>query len=221
MCLLGPPDQWPVCLRRTGLFPLRLARGVERGRLDEFMYRVYGMYPTVLAARMSAGRWDQAGHGDSPFPDPPRLRPHNPFPWDDFVGPLPGDAIRNQPHLRPVAPPGWWWPQDFVPHLVRWARVMAWMPGPAEVSWVELALDYEALVGRALPASPYNRLRGTRLPPGEGTQVLRKAVGLVERHLVAGTLLCGAPVGWCRSLLPFGGRMCAGVSARSSRLATR
>ena len=85
------------------------------------------------------------------------------------------------------------------------------MPGPAEVSWAVLALDYEAFVGRALPASPDHRLRGTRLPLRERARVLRKAAGLVERRLVAGTLLCGAPLGWSRSLLPLGGRMCASL----------
>ena len=75
-------------------------------------------------------------------------------------------------------------------------------------------MDYEAFVGRALPASPDHRLRGTRLRLGERAQVLRKAVGLAGRHLVAGTLLSGAPLGRCRSLLPLGGRMCAGLSAR-------
>ena len=49
------------------------------------------------------------------------------------------------------------------------------MPGPAEVSWAKLALDYEAFVGRALLASCDHRLRGTRLPLG-------KAAGLVERY---------------------------------------
>ena len=83
------------------------------------------MYMAVLAARMAAGRGDQAGHGDSLFPDQLRPRPRNPFPWDDFVGPLPGDAIRNQPRLRPGAPPGWRWPQAFVQDLVRWARALA------------------------------------------------------------------------------------------------
>ena len=71
------------------------AQGVERELLDEFLYRLYGMYLAVLAARMAASRGDQAGHGDSLFPDQPRPRPRNPFPWDDFVSPLPGDAIRN------------------------------------------------------------------------------------------------------------------------------
>ena len=32
---LGPPDQWPACLRWAGLFPPWLAQGVERGLLDE------------------------------------------------------------------------------------------------------------------------------------------------------------------------------------------
>ena len=39
-------------------------------------------------------------------------------------------------------------------------------------------------------------------------------MGLTERHLAGGTLMSGAPLGRCRSLLPLGGRMCAGLSAR-------
>ena len=82
------------------------------------------------------------------------------------------------------------------------------MPGPAEVSWAELALDYEAFAGRALPASPDHCLRGTRLPLGERAQILRRAAGLVEHHLVAGKVLCVAPLRRCRSLLPLRGRVC-------------
>ena len=93
--------------------------------------------------------------------------------------------------------------------LVRWARALARKPGPAEISWAELAQDSEAFLG-----SPDHRLRGTRLPLGERAQVLRKGVGLAERHLVAGTLVSRAPLGRCRSLLPLGGRVCVGLSAR-------
>ena len=85
------------------------------------------------------------------------------------------------------------------------------MPGPAELSWAELALDYEALTGKALPASPDQRLRGARLPLGERAQVQRKEAGLIKRQLVAGTLLCRAPLERCRSLLPLGDRACAGL----------
>ena len=66
---LGLPDQWPACLRKAGLFPLRLAQGMDRGLLDGFLYHLCGMYLAVLAARVVASREDQAGHGDSLFPD--------------------------------------------------------------------------------------------------------------------------------------------------------
>ena len=144
-------------------------------------------------------------NGDSLFPVQPRPRLGNPYPWDDFVAPLPWDIIRHPPRLRPGTPPGWRWPQDFIHDFVRWARALAWMPGPAEVSRAKLALDYEVSVGRALLASPDHRLRGTHLPLGERAQILRKPVDLAERHLAAGTLLSGTPLGRCRSLLPLGG----------------
>ena len=98
---LGPRDQWPSCLRKVGLFPLRLTLGVDQGLLGEFLYRLCGMYLAVLAARMAANRGDQPGHGDSLFPDQPRPRPRNLYSRDDFVGPLSGDAIRHQPRLQP------------------------------------------------------------------------------------------------------------------------
>ena len=76
---LGPPDRWPSCLRKAGLFPLRLAQGVDRDLLDEFLYRLYGMYLAVLAARMAASQGDQPGHGNSLFPEQPRPRPRDPY----------------------------------------------------------------------------------------------------------------------------------------------
>ena len=107
---LGPPDRWPFCLRKAGFFPFRLAQRVDRDLPNEFLYRLYGMYLAVLAARMAAGAGDQPGHGDSLFPEQPRPRPRNPFPWDAFVGPIPGDATRHQPRLQPGVPADWRWP---------------------------------------------------------------------------------------------------------------
>ena len=77
---LGPPHRWPSCLRKAGLFPLRLEQGVDPDLLDEFLYRLYCMYLAVLAARMAAGAGDQPGHGHSLFPEQPRPRPRNPYP---------------------------------------------------------------------------------------------------------------------------------------------
>ena len=211
---LGPPPQWPPCLRRAGLMPLLLSRGMERALLDEFLYRLYGMYLAVLAARIAAGQGNPEGPGGALFPEAPRPRPRHSFPWSDLVGPLPREVQRERPQPRPGVPQGWRWPQDFLQDVLRWARALSWPPGPGEVSWVELALDYEAFVGRALPAAPDHKLRGARLPLGERARVLRKAVELAGRHLAAGSLLRGRPVGRCRSLLPLGGRLCAGLSAR-------
>ena len=92
---LGPLDQWPSCLRKAGLFPLRLAQGVDRGLLAEFLYRLYGMYLAVLVARMAASHGDQPGHGDSLFLDPPRPRPRTPTPGTTSSAPYRGTRSAN------------------------------------------------------------------------------------------------------------------------------
>ena len=162
-----------------------------------------GIYLAVLATRMAASRGDQVGNGDSLFPNQPRPRPRSPFPWDVFFRLFPGDAVRNQPRLRPWAPLGRRWPQVFVMDVVRWARALAGL-GPAELSSADPALDYKAFVARALPATGDHRLQGTRLPMGERARVVHKAARLLKRHVAAGTLLCGTPPRRCHSLLPFG-----------------
>ena len=40
------------------------------------------------------------------------------------------------------------------------------------MSWPVLALDFEAFVSRALPASRHHKLQGMVLPTGERAQVL-------------------------------------------------
>ena len=62
---LGPPDRWPSCLRKAGLFPLRLAQGVDRDLLDEFLYR--------LAAGMAAS-WGISRATATPFSRSSRVR---------------------------------------------------------------------------------------------------------------------------------------------------
>ena len=117
-------------------------------------------------------------------------------------------ALRMQPGM----PTGWLgWQPAFAHDLVWWGRALAWQPGPGDALWVELAPDYEASICRALPTSLHHKPRGTCLPLGERAQVLRRAAQLVQRHMVAGRLLQGAPTDQCRSLLPLGGRLCKGL----------
>ena len=66
---LGPPPHPPPCLRRAGLMPPRLSQGVERARMDEFVYHMYGMYLAVTAARMAAGQGNPEGPWLALFPE--------------------------------------------------------------------------------------------------------------------------------------------------------
>ena len=52
--------------------------------------------------------------------------------------------------------------------------MLRWQEG--EVSYAELAMDFEATSGRALPARPEHALRMTLLPLQERAAVLRQAV---------------------------------------------
>ena len=61
-------------------------------------------------------------------------------------------------------PPHWPWEATFLHALLRWARALLWLPGQGQVTYVELALDFEEHAGRALPAAPGHKLAG-RVPP--------------------------------------------------------
>ena len=66
---------------------------------DEICYVKHVLDPLCALFSMAASQGDQPGHGDSLCPERPRPRPRDPYPWDAFVGPLPGDAVRHQPRL--------------------------------------------------------------------------------------------------------------------------
>ena len=66
---LPPRAHAPVAIvpAEGSLFPLRLAHGLDRGLLDEFLCRLYGMYLAVLAAHMAASEGGQPGRRAFPF----------------------------------------------------------------------------------------------------------------------------------------------------------
>ena len=112
------------------------------------------------------------------------------YPWADLCDPLPRLPPVLALHMRPRMPPGWpRWEPAFAHIPVRWAWALAWQPGPGDVSGAELALDYEAFIGRVLPPYPHYKLQGTRLPRGERAQVLHHAARLVQQHMASRRLL--------------------------------
>ena len=211
---LGPPTGWPACLPRAGLLPLALSAGADRRQVDKFLYRLYGMYLAVLAARYAHTRLGEQGHGEALFPRRPAPCGKGGYPWQDLSGPLPQLPAAPGMQLRPGVPPARPWELPFAQDVVRWAAALRRQDGQGDVTWAELALDCETFLGRALPASPHHQLRGMRLALPERAQVVRQAARLLQRHMAAGRFLQGAPSDRCRALVPLGGRLCAGLRAR-------
>ena len=104
---LGPLDRWPACLRRAGLMPLQLAKGMDRDCLDEFLYRLYSMYLAVLVARIAAGQADPQAPGTLLSRFPPgrgRAAPtHGETSWAPCPG---GGGLRRSAHAYDRGPRG-------------------------------------------------------------------------------------------------------------------
>ena len=141
MPALALPSAWPVCLRATGLLPAVLVRPEEVDHAGRLMYRLYGTYLTVLAARRHAGA------GPLVFAiarrHPPDAR--RGYPWGQLgAGPHPPAPPSAPLALRAGPPPGWPWEASFAMALLQWASRLRWLPGQGHVTYVELALDFEA-----------------------------------------------------------------------------
>ena len=92
---LGPATHWPACLRRTGLRPLAPSAGGDLQHVDEFLYRLHGMYLAVLTARYARTRSGGLGQGEALFPRRPAPGGRGGYPWQDLCGPLPQLSAEN------------------------------------------------------------------------------------------------------------------------------
>ena len=183
------------------------------------MYRMYGMYLVLLSARMGpevAARQD-AGAGASVFAivrkRPPDAR--RGYPWRQLgAGPHPPAPPTALLALRAGPPPGWPWEESFAMALPPWTSRLRWLSGQGQVTYVELALDFEAHAEQALPAPSDHRLRGVTLPLRTRGQVLKMALDALQPHLQARDLLQGKEVWMAKSLLPLGGFRCVERAVR-------
>ena len=136
-----------------------MTEGVDPEQVDE----LFGLALSVLMARMRAKQaaFDR-GYVGLLFPDVPRQGRGSTHPWQDLVGLLPRPGDRPQLRLAPGVPCGWKWDQKLAADLVSWASMLRWQEG--KVSYAELALDFAATSGQALPVRPKHALRMTVLP---------------------------------------------------------
>ena len=97
---------------------------------------------------------------------------------------------------------------------MRWASELQWVPGSGQVTYAELALDFESHSNRALPARPGHRHARQVLSLRERARVLWEAADLLQPLLAGGTLLEGRFRWMCASLVPLGGFRSMGHTER-------
>ena len=109
---------------------------------------------------------------------------------------------------------------DFLPAMVTSLQDLEWLPaddtlpqGHGQVSFMELALDFETHAGRPLPPTPQSKFTGTELSLQEKGRV-RLAVTLMGKAAGGESILPAWITNQCRSLVPLGARPVVGVKGR-------
>ena len=96
-----------------------------------------------------------------------------------------------------------------------WLRELQWMPGLGPVPLVELAPDFEAHPGRAMPASPGAELQAVALYLPERARVLGTALSVFNTPVASGALVQGTVTLQARALVPPRGWPLRGAHAQT------
>ena len=141
------------------------------------------------------------------FPVEQRKAPQEQYPWHQLHPPFSRPTKTQLPGMGQL-PRDWKWGPDFQPAILRWLSELQWLPrddnlpeAHRQVSFLELALDFESYTGRPLPPTPQSRFKGGEMSLQEKGRVLRLAVSLL-----------GKAAGRC--LVPLGAGTTAGVKCR-------
>ena len=186
--------------------PEHLSHGIPKGQVHDFMYGFHSMVLQILRAR--------AHQEDVQLFDQPKTKQGSGYPFWQFIGPLPRPEHREKLRIRQPTAQEWRWDSDFRDDLLRWVNELVWIPGKGQVSFMELAMDFECFAARTLPASPQAVYRATALPLPERARVLKLALATLQKLSVAGAVLPGGVLTKCSSLVPLGAPTVVGVSAR-------
>ena len=105
------------------------------------------------------------------------------------MGPLPGPPQGlTGLTLEGVTEKAWPWETQFLTDLLKWLAALVWADQVGTVSFLELAMDFEAHAKRALPAAPQAAFRGMALPLQERAQVLRLVPSTLGKLVKTGSL---------------------------------
>ena len=214
----GPGEDWLTACRQRS----ELARAGQEwaeediNPLEEFMHQLHTMFVGILHAR----KQKEEATGPLLFPEATRKLPTEEYPWYQLQLPQAGETSADIPEMGAL-PRDWKWGPDFLPALMRWLHELRWLRpdvtlpvGHRQVSFMELALDFESHAGRPLPPTPQSRFAGTTLSLQEKGRVLRLAVTLMGRAAGRESILPAGITTRCRSLVPLGAGTVVGVKGR-------
>ena len=88
--------------------------------------------------------------------------------------------------LEGVTEKAWPWGTQFLTDLLKWQGAPVGADEVCTVSFLELAMDFEAHAKWDLPAAPQAALRGTALPHQERARVLRLALSTLGKLVKTG-----------------------------------
>ena len=168
--------------------------------MDDFVHRLFGLGLAVPPLRRRCERaGGDAGKEGLLFLDAPKLGRGRSYSWGGLMGLLPRPTEgRLRYQLMPGLPRGSKWDRRLATDILRLAWCLHWTAG--EVTYAELALDFELAVQQALAARPEHPLRMTMLPLQERATVLRRAVRALQSHM----LLPATQTPRRKSLIPLG-----------------
>ena len=197
---------WPTCLRVCGLMPDHLSHSIPKDLVCDFMYDFHSMVLRILRTR--------AQREDVQLFDQPKPKQGRGYPFWQLMGPLPQPEHREELQIRQPTTQEWRWDSDFRDDLIKWVNALVWILGKGQVSFMELAMDFECFAARTLPASPQAVYRASALPPPERARVLKLALATLKRLSTAGVVFPGGVLTKCSSLVPLAAPTVVGVSAR-------
>ena len=187
----------------------------DQNPLEQFVHQLHCMFLAVLRARKQRDEEESLL-----FPVEQRKAPQEQYPWHQLQSPFPRPTKTCLPAMGQL-PRDWKWGPDFQPAVLRWLSELQWLPrddslpeAHRQVSFLELALDFESYTGRPLPPTPQTRFKGGEMSLQEKGRVLRLAVSLLGKAAGRESILPAGFTNRCRSLVPLGAGTMAGVKGR-------
>jgi len=98
--------------------------------------------------------------------------------------------------------------------MLAWLAALKWKDDPGQVTFLELALDFEAHLDCTLPASPQSWYVALTLSLHECAMVLRLVMAIMHWHVTVGILYPGTHINQSSPLLPLGAGVQAGLTAQ-------